>query len=136
MTTVHVFDPAMCCSTGICGPSVDRALVRFASDLAWLQRQGVTVERFNLSQQPAAFAADAEVKAALTEHGEACLPLVKIGGTVVSQGRYPSRADLATLAGLTAPTAAEATPAPTPTAAAAEAPCCGPSKPGARTGCC
>ena len=54
MTAVRVFDPAMCCSTGICGPSVDPELVRFAADLDWLKSQGVSVERFNLSQQPAA----------------------------------------------------------------------------------
>ena len=57
--TIRVFDPAMCCSTGVCGPSVDPELARFAADLDWLKKQGVTVERFNLSQQPAAFADDA-----------------------------------------------------------------------------
>ena len=41
MTSIQVFDPAMCCSTGICGPSVDPQLVRFAADLAWLKSQGV-----------------------------------------------------------------------------------------------
>lgn len=54
MIAVRVFDPAMCCSTGICGPSVDPQLVRFAADLDWLKGQGVSVERFNLSQQPGA----------------------------------------------------------------------------------
>ena len=79
--TLRVFDPAMCCSTGICGPSVDSELVRFAADLDWLKSQGVQVERFNLSQQPAAFASDAEVKAALEARGEDGLPL-PAGGVV------------------------------------------------------
>jgi hypothetical protein len=65
MTTVRVFDPAMCCSTGVCGSSVDPQLVRFAADLDWLKRQGVAVERFNLAQQPGAFVDDAAVKATL-----------------------------------------------------------------------
>jgi len=55
MTAVRVFDPAMCCSTGVCGPSVDPQLARFSADLDWLTSQGVAVERFNLAQQPAAF---------------------------------------------------------------------------------
>lgn len=55
-STIRVFDPAMCCSTGVCGPSVHPELARFAADVEWLQQQGVAVERFNLSQQPAAFA--------------------------------------------------------------------------------
>jgi len=62
MVDVTVFDLAMYCSTGVCGPSVDPKLVRFAADLSWLAYKGVNVERFNLAQQPAAFAADSEVK--------------------------------------------------------------------------
>ena len=104
MTTVSVFDPPMCCSTGICGPSVDPHLVRFAADLDWLQSQGVTVARFNLSQQPGAFAEDAVVRAALEKEGETALPLVKVDGEVKSTGVYPSRDDLAAWAGLAAPT--------------------------------
>jgi hypothetical protein len=94
MIAVHVFDPAMCCSTGICGPAVDPQLVRFAADLDWLKGLGVSVERFNLSQQPAAFAYDAAVRSALEARGEAGLPLVKVNGEVKSIGTYPSREEL------------------------------------------
>jgi hypothetical protein len=61
----HVFDPAMGCSTAVCGPSVDSDLARFAADVDWLQQQGVAVKRFNLSQQPGAFAETPAVKDAL-----------------------------------------------------------------------
>ena len=104
MTVVHVFDPPMCCTTGVCGPSVDPRLVRFAADLDWLHSQGITVERFNLSQQPGAFAADDAVRSALEKTGEAALPLVKVDGEVKSGGVYPSRDELAEWAGLEAPT--------------------------------
>ncbi|MBP9088311.1 MAG: arsenite efflux transporter metallochaperone ArsD [Kofleriaceae bacterium] len=100
MTTIQVFDPAMCCSTGICGPSIDPQLVRFSADLEWLKQHGVEVSRFNLSQQPAAFAQDASVKAALESHGEAALPLLKINGEVKSTGVYPTRDELAHWAGV------------------------------------
>ncbi len=100
MTTVRVFDPAMCCSTGICGPSVDPELARFAADLAWLEGQGVAVERFNLAQQPAAFVGDVEVRAALEAQGADALPLVKVNDAAKSSGVYPSRAELAAWAGL------------------------------------
>ena len=49
MSKLQVFDPAMCCSTGVCGPSVDPALAHFASDLEALKSAGVVVERFNLA---------------------------------------------------------------------------------------
>ena len=105
MTAIRVFDPAMCCSTGICGPSVDPQLARFSADLDWLKSQGVAVERFNLAQQPAAFAEDGAVKAALEEKGEAALPLLKIDGVVRSTGVYPSREELAAWAGIGTSTA-------------------------------
>ena len=132
MIAVRVFDPAMCCSTGICGPSVDPRLPRFAADLDWLKSQGVSVERFNLSRQPAAFADDTDVKNALVTKGEAGLPLVKVNGEVKSSGAYPSRDELAGWAGVSAPV-------PEPTAKSAG--CCGPpaaagQPPQKKSGCC
>lgn len=99
---VRVFDPAMCCSTGICGPSVDPQLVRFAADLDWLKSSGAKVERFNLSQEPAAFVETA-VKQALETKGEGALPLVMVDGQVKSTGTYPSRELLAEWAGVAKP---------------------------------
>jgi len=58
MKTLQIFDPAMCCSTGVCGPSVDQTLVKLAADVAFLKSKGVTVERFNLAHQPEAFTAN------------------------------------------------------------------------------
>jgi len=97
---LEVFDPAMCCSTGVCGPNVDPALVQFGSDFLWVAGQGVHVERYNLAQQPQAFAANEVVKTALKEHGNACLPLILVDGSIVSEGRYPAREELAKLVGL------------------------------------
>ncbi len=95
MYRVEVFDPAMCCSTGVCGPDVDPVLPRFAADLQWLTEQGVEVSRHTLSQEPAAFVASAVVKASLEEHGVECLPLVLVDGRVLSMGAYPSREQMA-----------------------------------------
>ena len=52
MKTLTVFDPAMCCSTGVCGSDVDQVLVDFSADMQWLKGRGVQVERYNLAQQP------------------------------------------------------------------------------------
>ena len=101
---LDVFDPAMCCSSGVCGPEVDPMLVQFASDIAWLKSQGIPVQRHNLSQDAAAFVANPLVRDLLTERGEAALPLVLSGGKVVVAGRYPDRPELAALFGFS-PTA-------------------------------
>ena len=92
---IRVYDPPMCCSTGVCGPSVDPVLVRFSADLDWLKAQGITIERFNLSQQPFDFTGDAEVNAALQAKGVDALPIVKVEGQVKCQGSYPTREELA-----------------------------------------
>ncbi len=98
--TIEVYDPAMCCPTGVCGPSVDPVLARFAADLEWLRGKGVTVARYNLAQDPGAFAAAPAVQAMLAERGTDCLPLVLAGGEVVASGNYPDRKTLAAAAGI------------------------------------
>jgi hypothetical protein len=126
--TIRVFDPPMCCGTGVCGPTVDPELARFAADLAWLQTQGVPVERYNLAQAPQAFVTHAAVKDALTTRGNECLPLVLVDERVAVEGAYPSRDTLAALAGVVVRRLA----------IAAAAPCCAPA-PGedsTKTGCC
>jgi len=95
--TLQVFDPAMCCSTGVCGPDVDSKLVQFAADLDWLKSQGVIVQRHNLSQNPAAFVENAAVSAVLRDKGEAALPALLVNGKVAVSGHYPDRAELAAL---------------------------------------
>ena len=93
--TLKIFDPAMCCSTGVCGPEVDIKLVQFAADLDWLKSQGIIIQRHNLSQNPAAFVENEVVHAALTEKGEAALPLLLVNGKVTATGGYPERNELA-----------------------------------------
>ena len=71
-----------------------------SSDLHWLANQKIAVERYNLAQQPQAFAANEVVKTALKQHGNECLPLILLNGAVVSKGSYPTRDELARLTGV------------------------------------
>lgn len=90
----------MCCSSGVCGPSVDPVLVRFAEDLRWLARQGVTVTRHNPAQDAHAFVLDPVVRAAMQGQGEAALPVIVVDGEEKSRQRYPEREELATWLGI------------------------------------
>jgi hypothetical protein len=105
-TIISVFDPAMCCSTGVCGPTSDPELARFAADVEWLKAQGATVKRYNLSSEPAAFAENVLVKDALGR-GTEVLPIVMVDGRIATEGSYPSRETLAALAGVVAGKAAK-----------------------------
>ncbi len=127
---VEVYDPAMCCSTGVCGPSVDPALARFESDLRWLGEQGATVTRRNLAQEPGAFVANPLVAAMLASGGEEVLPIVLIDGKLRSSGTWLSRTDLAAAAGL--PTADAGVELLTPQADS----CCAPAESSTSGGCC
>jgi hypothetical protein len=95
--TVQIFDPAMCCSTGVCGPDVDPKLVQFSADADWLKSEDVIVQRHNLSQNPAAFAENELVRGALEKKGEASLPLILVNGKIAVSGHYPERKELAKL---------------------------------------
>lgn len=102
MKKLQVFDPALCCSTGVCGVEVDQALVGFAADVDWAKQNGAQIERFNLAQQPMAFAENARVKSFLESSGQEGLPLVLLDGAIVMSGRYPSRDELAGWLGIAA----------------------------------
>lgn len=86
-----MFDPAMCCSTGLCGPGVDPALLTLARDLRWLQAAGVTVERFGLVQQPEAYTRSAVVADLMKTAGESALPATVVNGKLLLHGAYPTR---------------------------------------------
>jgi hypothetical protein len=95
MTVIRVFDPALCCSTGVCGVDIDQQLVDFSADVDWAKQNGVQIERFNLAQQPMAFAENAVVKAFLERSGAEALPLILVDGEIALAGRYPNRTELA-----------------------------------------
>ncbi len=95
MSKIQVFDPAMCCSTGVCGVDVDQKLVTFAADVDWAKQQGAEIQRYNLSQQPLEFANNQVVRDFLDKSGQDALPLILKDGEVALSGRYPSRDELA-----------------------------------------
>ena len=94
MKKLEVFDPAMCCSTGVCGVDVDPVLVQFAADLQWVSEQGVEVKRYNLGQEPQAFSSNAAVLKEM-EAGMDRLPIIVVDGHIVATGAHLSRAQLA-----------------------------------------
>ncbi len=101
MSTSQIFDPALCCSTGVCGVDVDQQLVDFSADVDWAKKNGANIERFNLAQQPMAFAENSVVKSFLERSSAESLPLILVDGEVALAGRYPNRTELARWAAIT-----------------------------------
>lgn len=97
---IRVYEPALCCNTGVCGPDVDQELVDFSADLDSLVSRGVDISRHNLAHDPVAFATDEAVRAFLEQFGPEGLPLTTVDGVTVRTGSYPTRQRLLDFAGL------------------------------------
>lgn len=96
---IEIYDPAMCCPSGVCGPGVDPELVRIQEALRQIQKQApeVMVLRYGLSTDPQAFAENPVVAEMLRSEGTDLLPLVFADGEIVTRGRYPSNRQLQAL---------------------------------------
>lgn len=79
MKNIRIFEPAMCCATGLCGPSIDPELLRISTLLFSLKEKGIVVERYNLTSHPQVFAQNEAVKELLSKHGTAILPVTISG---------------------------------------------------------
>lgn len=94
MKTISIYDPAMCCSTGVCGPSIDPELMRISSAIHTLKSNGITINRFGLSSEPQAFINNTLVNELLKQEGPDILPVTLLDGKVVKTKGYPSNEEL------------------------------------------
>lgn len=91
---IEIYDPAMCCSSGLCGPTLDPVLVKMNDTVLALKKQGIEVERFNLAQQPKAFMDNETIAELIRKNGKKVLPVVVVNGGIFRTGEYPSYEDL------------------------------------------
>jgi hypothetical protein len=91
---VEFFDPPMCCSTGLCGPTVDQTLLDLSEMILDLQKEGYGVERYQMATHPQAFLGNPEVMRLVREKQMAALPIVIVRGTIVTEGKYPTKVEI------------------------------------------
>ncbi|MBZ9636979.1 arsenite efflux transporter metallochaperone ArsD [Clostridium sp. FP1] len=94
MKKMQIFEAAMCCSTGLCGVGVDPELLRVSTVLNGLKKNGVEVQRFNLSSSPQEFVDNKVVNKFINEKGIDDLPVTILDGEIVLVGRYPTNEEL------------------------------------------
>ena len=112
VAVVEVFEPALCCATGVCGEDVDQGLVTFSADMDFVRGRGGNVRRYNLASEPVAFAESEAVRGFLQVVGSKGLPLILVDGVTAMTGGYPDRAELSDWAGVAGPAEAGSAPAP------------------------
>lgn len=100
MAKMVIYDPAMCCSTGVCGPSIDPELLRVSTVLDSLEKNGIKVERYNLTSNPQAFVDNKEVNEMLNKDGVDILPITMLDGKVVKTGSYPTNIEFINFLGV------------------------------------
>lgn len=90
MKKMMIFDPAMCCSTGVCGPSIDPKLLRISTVINNLKNKGLSIERYNLSTNPQIFVDNNIINKILNEKGIEILPITMVDGEIVKTRDYPT----------------------------------------------
>jgi hypothetical protein len=91
---VEIFDPPMCCPTGICGPTQDQTLLDVGEMILSLQLDGVAVARYQMTTHPQAFLGNAGVMRLVRERQMAALPITVVRGQVIKVGAYPALAEV------------------------------------------
>ncbi len=87
---VQIFDPEMCCTSGVCGTAPDPTLIEVSGLVERLKAEGASVSRYQLSRQPHAFTATSTVYQLLLKRGTQALPAVMVDDVLVSAGAYPT----------------------------------------------
>ena len=91
---IELFDPPMCCPTGLCGPSLDQTLLNVSEMIMTLQAEGTTVERYQMTSHPHKFMHNNDVMRLVREQQMAALPITAVHGQVIKTGAYPTLEEL------------------------------------------
>jgi hypothetical protein len=97
MVNIEIFDPPLCCPTGVCGPTIDPALLDVQEAILRVQSEfdgRVRVERYALGQQPGKFMLQPEVATRLKAQGVTVLPITLVDGRAVKEKAYPAYTEL------------------------------------------
>jgi hypothetical protein len=100
MSKMEIFEPAMCCSTGVCGPSVNPELVRVTAVIENLKKNGIEVKRYNLTSSPQAFLSNAAIRKELNAKGAKILPITMVDGKIVKEAGYLTNTEFSVFLGV------------------------------------
>ena len=91
---IELFDPPMCCPTGLCGPALDQTLLDVSEMIMTLQVEGAPVERYQMTSHPQKFMQNSDVMRLVREQQMAALPITAVHGQVIKTGAYPTLEEL------------------------------------------
>lgn len=90
MKKLEIYEPSLCCPTGVCGPAPDPALAALQENILRWKKAGIAVERLAINQVPQRFMANPAVVDLLTREGQEVLPISLLDGKIICKGKYPT----------------------------------------------
>jgi len=100
MKKIEIFEEAMCCPTGLCGPTIQPDLMRISAVTETLKRKGVQISRHNLMDEPHQFVSNKTVNEYLMKNGVEGLPITLVDGEIVVSKTYPTTKQLGEWTGI------------------------------------
>lgn len=97
---IQIFDPPMCCPTGMCGPTIDPRLIEIHEAIGRIHKEydgKVEVRRHLFGQDVQPFLSNGKVLSLIREKGSSVLPITTLNGDIVKSGAYPSYEELKSL---------------------------------------
>jgi hypothetical protein len=86
-----IYEGAMCCATGVCGPEPDRELIEFNETLKRLANEysgNLKIMRASLVFNSLMFFANPEIARLVKENGPGILPITTLNGSIVARQKY------------------------------------------------
>lgn len=100
MKKIEIFDPAMCCSTGLCGANINPDLMRIAVIIDNLKKRGITVTRHNLRDEPQVYINNKTINDYLKQYGAEVLPITLVDGKIAVTKTYPTTQEMSDWTGV------------------------------------
>ena len=88
MLNIEIYEEAMCCSTGVCGPEPDETLIKVNQINEYLKQNQIEVRRYNMSNNPNEFIKNKEAIRLIQEKGNEVLPITFLEGNIAKTGAY------------------------------------------------
>ena len=91
---LELFEPSLCCESGVCGPEPDRVLIELQNTIQLLKKINIETKRYAINQAPMVFVQNTVVSDFIKANGASKLPLVLLDNKIIKSGGYPTIDDL------------------------------------------
>lgn len=91
-----IYEGAMCCSTGVCGPEPNKELIEFNETLKKLRSEfkELNAIRASMSFNLNMFLENEEISQLVKKKGTSILPITTVNGKIIAKQKYLTYAEL------------------------------------------